>query len=93
MFFKLVLKGFKLKILVVEQKTAQLVELDEEPVDRQLNRSRFRSTPSSTSRGCKKLFLSFRTIVQLVKVEPQPVEVQSRSGQGVVEFKRSPAKH
>ena len=48
MFFKLVLKGFKLKNLVVEQKTAQPVELDEEPVDRQLNRSRSGSTPNST---------------------------------------------
>nr|CAN74288.1 hypothetical protein VITISV_036412 [Vitis vinifera] len=30
---------------------AQPVESDEEPVDRQLNRSRSRSTPSSTGRG------------------------------------------
>ena len=37
MFFKLVLKGFKLKKLVVEPKTAQLVEPDEELVDHQLN--------------------------------------------------------
>ena len=51
MFFKLVLKGFKLKKLVVEPKTAQSIELDEEPVDRQLNRFRSRSTPSLTGRG------------------------------------------
>ena len=51
MSFKLVLKDFKLKKLVVEPKMAQLVELDEEPVDRQLNWSRFGSTPSSVGRG------------------------------------------
>ena len=51
MFFKLVLKDFKLKKLVVKPKMAQPVELDEEPVDRQLNRSRSGSTPSSTGRG------------------------------------------
>ena len=33
MFFKLILKGFKLKKLIVEPKTAQPVELNEEPVD------------------------------------------------------------
>ena len=71
MFFKLVLKCFKLKKLVVEQKTAQ-------SVDPQLNRSRSESTPSSTGRGCKKLSLSSRMVVQPVKVEPQPVEVRSR---------------
>ena len=48
MFFKFVLKGFKLKKLVVEPKTTQPVEPDEEPVDRQLNRSRSMSTPNST---------------------------------------------
>ena len=37
MFFKLVLKNFKLKKLVVKPKTAQLVEPDEELVDHQLN--------------------------------------------------------
>ena len=40
MFFELVLKGFKLKKLVVDKKRAQLIELDEEPVDYQLNQSR-----------------------------------------------------
>ena len=44
MFFKLILKGFKLKKLVVEPKMAQPVELDEEPLDRQLNRSRVQKT-------------------------------------------------
>ena len=33
MFFELVLKGFKLKKLVVDKKTAQPIELDEELVD------------------------------------------------------------
>ena len=33
MSFKLVLKGFKLKILVVEQKTAKSVEPNEELID------------------------------------------------------------
>ena len=33
MFFKLVLKGFKLKKLIVEPKIAQSVEPDEEPID------------------------------------------------------------
>ena len=47
MSFKLVLKGFKSKKLVVEPKNAQLVEPGEEPVDRMLNRS----TASSTGRG------------------------------------------
>ena len=53
MFFKLVLKGFKLKKLVVEPKTTQLVELDKEPIDHQLNQSRSRSTPSSTDQMCE----------------------------------------
>ena len=45
-FSNLFKKVFKLKKLVVKPKMAQPVELDEEPVDRQLNRS----TPSSTGR-------------------------------------------
>ena len=61
MSFKLVLKDFKLKKLVVEPKMAQLVELDEEPVDRQLNWSRFGSTLRSTSRSPS------RPLVQLVE--------------------------
>ena len=70
MFFKLVLKGFKLKKLVVEPKTAQPVEPDEESVNPQLNRSR----------GAKNSSLSSRMIVQPVKVEPQLVEVRLRFG-------------
>ena len=31
--FQTCLKGFKLKMMVVESKTTQLVELDEEPID------------------------------------------------------------
>ena len=50
-FFQTCLKGFKLKTLVVEPKTTQPVELDEEPVDCQLNQSRSESTPSSTNQG------------------------------------------
>ena len=38
--FQTCLKYFKFKKLVVEPKTAQLVESDEELVDPQLNRSR-----------------------------------------------------
>ena len=50
-FSNLFKKVFKLKKLVVEPKMAQPVELDEEPIDRQLNRSRSGSTPNSTGRG------------------------------------------
>ena len=38
--FQTCLKGFKLKKLVVDSKTAQPIEPDKELVDRQLNRSR-----------------------------------------------------
>ena len=51
--FQICLKGFKLKKLVVEPKTAQPVEPDEEQVDPQLN----------WSRGAKKTSLSSRTVV------------------------------
>ena len=47
MFFQTCLKGYKLKKLVVEPKKPQPVE----PVDRQLNWSRYRSTPNSTDQG------------------------------------------
>ena len=57
--FQTSLKGFKLKKLVVELKTAQLVEPDEESVDPQFNRLK----------GAKKLYLSFRTVVHPIKVE------------------------
>ena len=66
MFFKLVLKGFKLKILVVEAKTAQPVEPDEESIDPQLKQSRFGSTPSSTDRGLG------RPLTQPVEVRVDP---------------------
>ena len=49
--FQICLKCFKLKKLVVEPKTVQPVEPDEELVDRQLNRSRSWSTPSSIGQG------------------------------------------
>ena len=62
--FQICLKGFKLKKLVIEPKTAQPVELDKEPVDPQLNRLR----------SVKKPYLSSRTVVQSVKVEPQPID-------------------
>ena len=50
-FSNLFKKVFKLKKLVVEPIMAQPVELDEEPIDLQLNRSRSGSTPNSTGRG------------------------------------------
>ena len=84
--FQTCLKGFKLKKLVVESKMTQLVELDEEPIDPQLN----------WSRDAKKPFLSSRTVVQPVKVEPQPVDPHLNrlmSGQEVVEVQRPPTKH
>ena len=59
-FFKLVLKGFKLKKLVVEPKTTQPVEPNEESINLSVQ----------PVEECKKLFLSSRTAVQPVKVEP-----------------------
>ena len=73
--FQTCFKGFKLKKLIVEQKTTQSVKSDKEPVDPQLN----------CSRDAKKLSLSSRTVVQPVKFEPQSVDPHlnwSRSGQG-----------
>ena len=78
MFFQTCLKGFKLKKLVVEPKTTQPVELDEEPVNPQLNRSM----------SAKQPFLSSRTVVQPVN----PYLNRSRSGQGAVEVQLLPAK-
>ena len=94
-FSNLFKKVFKLKKLIVEPKTVQPVELNEEPIDCQLNRSRSGSTPSSTCQGLgrpppaqpvegAKNFLSSRTIVQPVKVKPQSIEVRSRSGRGLM---------
>ena len=84
--FQTCLKGFKLKKLVVETKMAQLVKLDEEPVDPQLN----------WSRDAKKHSLSSKMVVQPIKVEPQLVDPhlnRLRSSQGAVKVQRSPAKH
>ena len=73
------LKGFTLKMMVVEPKMVQSVESNEEPVD----------LFSSTDQRVQTPFLSSRTVVQPVKIEPQPVEVEpqsvkvwSRGGQG-----------
>ena len=75
--FQTRLKGFKLKMMVVEQKTAQPVEPYKEPID----------LLSSIGRRVQKPFLYFTTLVQpvkvepqLVEVEPQPVKVQSKGG-------------
>ena len=86
MFFELVLKGFKLKKLVVDKKTAQPIELDEELIDPQLNQSS----------GAKKNLLYSRMVVQPVKGEQEPIDPhlnQSRSDQGAVKVQRSPVKH
>ena len=64
--FQICLKGFKLKKLVVEPKTTQPVELNVEPIDPKLNRSRSKKKPS----------LSFKTVVQSIEVKPQSVEVE-----------------
>ena len=56
--FQTCLKGFKLKKLVVEQKMAQPVEPDEEPVN----------PPTQPVEGCKKSSLSSGTVVQPIKV-------------------------
>ena len=56
--YKICLKDFKLKKLGVEPKTAQPVESDEERVN----------PPVQQVEGCKKSFLSSRTVVQPVKM-------------------------
>ena len=73
MFFQLFKNVLSWKNWFFEQKTAQPVEPNEEPIDLQLNWLRSGLTPSSTGRGWKKT-LSFRTVVQPVKVEPQAVD-------------------
>ena len=56
--FPTCLKGFKLKKLVVEQKTTKPIEPDEELVE-----------PSTQPiKGCKKPSLLFKTVVQSIKV-------------------------
>ena len=89
--FQTCLKGFKLKKLVfwaknvstgwtgwrTDQLLAQPIEVR---VDSQLNRSMVWTVPgwplAQPIEGAKKLFLSCRTVVQPIKVKPQPVEVQ-----------------
>ena len=80
------LKGFNLKMMVVEPKMAQSVESNEELVD----------LFSSTDRRVQTPSLSSRMVVQPVKIEPQRSRLslnQSRSSQGVVKVQWSPAKH
>ena len=66
--YKICLKDFKLKKLVVEPKTTQPVEPDEESIDPHLNRSRVWTVtsqlPAQPIEGCKKPSLSSRIIVQ-----------------------------
>ena len=69
-------------MMIVESKTAQPIEPDEELINLQLNQSRNQSTLGSNGRGMQKPFLSSRMLVQSVNVEPQPVEVRSRGSQG-----------
>ena len=52
-------------MMVVEPKIVQLVELDEEPIN----------LSNSTYQMVQKPYLSSRTLVQSVKVEPQLIEV------------------
>ena len=59
-------------MMVVKQKTTQPVELDEELVNQF----------SSTGRGVHKSSLYSRMLVQLVKVEPQPIEVERSRSNG-----------
>ena len=55
--------------MVVKPKMAQPVELDEEPID----------LFNFTGWKVQKHFLSSKTIVQSVKVEPQSIEVEPQS--------------
>ena len=76
--------------MVVNPKMAQPIELDEEPID-------LLAQPvnlfSSIDQGVQKPYFSSRTLVQPVKIEPQPIEIRSRSDWGPVEAQWSPAKH
>ena len=69
---------------------AQSIESDEEPVDLQLNRLRVQKNFFFLLEW---LFNRSRLNLNQSRSDRGSVEVQSRSGQGVVEFKRSPAKH
>ena len=80
--FQTCLKGFKLKKLVVEPKTAQLVEPNEEPINPPTQPV---NPPAQLVNGWKKHSFSFRTVVQPVTVEPQLVDPhlnRSRGDQG-----------
>ena len=71
--FQTCLKGFKLKMMVLEPKSAQLVESYKELVD----------LFNSTSRMVQKPSLSFKTLVQQVEVQLKSnqgvIEVQRSS--------------
>ena len=71
--FQTCLKGFKLKMMVVEPKPTQPVEPNEEPVNQF----------SSTDRMVQKPALSFKTLVQQVEVQLKSnqgvIEVQRSS--------------
>ena len=77
--FQTCFKGFNLKKLVVEPKTAQ-------PVDSQLNRSRSVKQPSLSSRTVVQP-------VKVEPQSVDPHLNFSRSGQGAVKVQWSPAKH
>ena len=81
--FETCLKGFKLKMMVVEPKTIQLVVPDEELID----------LFNSIGQKVQKTSLFSKTFVQLIKVKHQPIEVRSRFGQGAVEVQWSPVEH
>ena len=71
MIFKLVLKGFKLKkVGCLAKKMVQPVQL----VDRLC------SSDQGPIEGGQKVSLSPSSLLFPIKVEPQPVEVRSRSG-------------
>ena len=86
MFSKLPLKVLSWKSWLLSQKRLN-----------RLNRMRNWSTLSSTGQRVQKnIFLSSRTIVQLVKVEPQLIDSPLnwlRSDQGAIKVQQSPAKH
>ena len=85
---------------MLSQKMAQPVELDEELVDRKLNRSRSGSTQSSTDRGpgrpptqpvegAKNFLFLPKQLFNRSRLNLNRL----RSGQGLVEAQRSPIKH
>ena len=58
--------------MVVEPKRAQLIEQDEKPID----------LFNSIGWRVQKPFLSFKMFVPPIKVEFQPIDIQSRDGRG-----------